>query len=153
MHLTTSPHRQSCVQDSVSPRQVGTIPPVAITLAAAFSLQEQEIYRPLHDSYIRKLARKLSSRRFVWDVGLFHRTVLQAAWLGFQPLLKGYGLGRDSHTIEGLVNARKAGATHYSLSKKNDVPMAAVVREAFKKRVLSGQVVYRRLHVSLKMLR
>ncbi len=37
MHLTTSPHRQNCVQDSVSPRQVGTIPPVAITLAASFS--------------------------------------------------------------------------------------------------------------------
>lgn len=57
------------------------------------------------------------------------------------------------HTIGGLVNARKAGATHYSSSKKNDVPMAAVVREAFKIRIVSRQVVSRRLLVSLKVLR
>ncbi len=60
----------------------------------------------------------------MWDVGLFHRTVLQAAWLGFQPCSRVMDLDRIAilleypHTTGGLVNARKAGVTLFIVEEE-----------------------------------
>lgn len=65
-------------------------------------------------------------------------------------LLKGYGLGQDCNSSRMHVKPVRH-TIHYR--RRTTLPMAAVVREAFKMRILSGQVVYRRLPVSLQISR
>lgn len=116
-----------------------------LPLESAFTFDEQQIYQSTYDAQIKRLARKLSDGKVVWDMKLFRRMILQATWLGFEYCGKVMtakqttNLLKDSNTIWRLLKlCNAADPIQYPLRKKDDVPslVKAVIKGAPKLRTL-----------------